>query len=211
MAKEERSYRWCFVAYPESLPENWKSILSDTYAKIFISPLHEFDVLEDEKGETLKKPHYHIILDFDRQKKSFSFVKEITDKLGQPIPQMVRSMRGQVRYMTHCDYPDKAQYPKEKIECLGGASIEQYFLNDYVLSKDTQTRIGKEIKAQIRKSNFFFYNEISDWCEQNNEEWYFYLDHYGRENIKCYLIARQKQLDFLSYKEGRPERANERS
>ena len=57
-----------FIVYPESAPENWRSILADKLqVKAIISPLHDKDILDDVE-QTPKKAHYHVILRFDNQK-----------------------------------------------------------------------------------------------------------------------------------------------
>ena len=53
---------WTFVVYPESAPEQWRTILDETYMRWVESPLHDKDVNPD--GE-LKKPHWHILLSAD--------------------------------------------------------------------------------------------------------------------------------------------------
>ena len=61
--EDTRSRLWVFVAYPESLPENWLDIIADWHVPCCISPLHDKDINAD--GEA-KKPHYHIVLQFMR-------------------------------------------------------------------------------------------------------------------------------------------------
>ncbi|MEE5905358.1 Rep family protein, partial [Streptococcus pneumoniae] len=50
---------WTFLVYPESAPENWRTILDETFMRWVESPLHDKDVNAD--GE-IKKPHWHILL-----------------------------------------------------------------------------------------------------------------------------------------------------
>lgn len=60
---ENKRYRnWTLIVYPESAPENWKSILSNELKLIFaISPLHDQDINPDG---SLKKAHWHVLICF---------------------------------------------------------------------------------------------------------------------------------------------------
>ena len=95
---------WTFVAYPESLPDNWKDILQRTGLGVAISPLHNKDI--NPSGE-LKKEHYHILLCFNGPT-TYNKVKSITDSLNATIPQRVLSCKGIIRYFTHKSKPFKA-------------------------------------------------------------------------------------------------------
>lgn len=120
-----RSLTWAFITYPESLPDNWLSILRDLHVMGAISPLHNSDV--DDFG-VLKKEHYHNVLKFP-SKKSLQQVYSIVRKLGCNVPpEPVESFEGYLRYLIHADDPDKAQYDKDKIIPLCGLDINSYFM-----------------------------------------------------------------------------------
>lgn len=122
----ERTRNWTFVIYPESAPENWRSIIDEEHIEWIESPLHDKDV--NESGETkgeLKKSHWHIAV-FFQGVKTFEQVKELTDKLNAPIPQKVASSKGVVRYMAHLDNPEKYQYERSQIIGHGGADVAMY-------------------------------------------------------------------------------------
>ena len=54
-----RAKDWTFIVYPESAPENWRSILADKLqVKAIISPLHDKDILDDVE----QTPKRHIIM-----------------------------------------------------------------------------------------------------------------------------------------------------
>ncbi len=117
----KRARLWTFVVYPESMPDNWLDILEQLYVATVISPLHDKDIdLNDE----LKKPHYHVLLLYEGNK-SYRQIKEITDSLNAPIPQVVGSAKGLVRYMLHIDNPDKYQYNAQDMKSLNGADISE--------------------------------------------------------------------------------------
>ncbi len=120
-----RSLTWAFIIYPESMPENWLSILRDTHIIGAVSPLHDKDITED--GE-IKKPHYHVLLKYP-SKKSIQQVYSLCFKLGSRVsPEAVESFDGYLRYLIHEDDPDKYQYNKEDIIPLCGLDVNSYFL-----------------------------------------------------------------------------------
>ncbi len=104
--RDTRTRNWSFIIYPESAPSNWRTILDDMHLEWIESPLHDKDI--NGNGEQ-KKAHIHILILFGGVK-AYEQVKEITDKLGQPIPERVHNVKSLVRYMAHLDNPEKAQY-----------------------------------------------------------------------------------------------------
>lgn len=107
---------WAFVAYPESLPENWVDIIQKIGIPFAISPLHDKDI--NPTGD-LKKPHYHVIVSYPGPAR-LSQVKTITEALNQPNPIPLEAVEGYYRYLTHRDNPEKAQYLEMDIRCLNG-------------------------------------------------------------------------------------------
>lgn len=117
----ERARVWAFIMYPESVPENWRSVLSDSHIPA-AAILHDRDVTAD--GE-LKKPHYHVML-FYRSVKSYAQVRALTDSLNATSPEQVGDTRGYVRYLCHADDPDKAQYSISEIIRFGGVDLRKW-------------------------------------------------------------------------------------
>jgi hypothetical protein len=162
--KDKRSRSWTFIVYPESVPLDWISILNDMNLKWIQSPLHDKDI--EETGE-VKKPHYHIALIFSTMK-SFEQIKEITDKLNSPIPQLVGSMEGLVRYMIHMDQPDKFQYLRSDIVSYGGADASEYFKvrssERYALISEMMDYIDNNNITEIKVIlNYARKNRFDDW------------------------------------------------
>ena len=117
MASRNRGFS--FIIYPESAPNNWRSIIDEFHVSWAESPLHEFDV--EPTGE-IKKPHWHIVLNFDSVK-SLDQVKELIKPLHGSIPIPLNSVRGMVRYFAHLDNPEKYQYPVDQIIGHGGMDV----------------------------------------------------------------------------------------
>ena len=115
---DSRSKIWNLMVYPDSAPENWKEMLVEEGIFFVCSPLHDKDVLDT--GER-KKAHWHVLLSFTSNK-TYKQVLEVAELLNAPIPKKARSTGGSIRYMTHMDSPDKAQY-KNRISKFMGISI----------------------------------------------------------------------------------------
>lgn len=122
MANDKHRY-WWFILYPESAPKDWKEVLTFRGLPCAISPLHEFD-LKNEEGE-VKKAHHHIILCYAGPT-TFNNVKRLTvDELGQTIPKAIDNVRGAYEYLTHKNNPEKYQYSDEEIQFLNGFDIKE--------------------------------------------------------------------------------------
>ena len=103
----KRSNLWCCVIYPQSLPNNYLSIIQSWHIPCVLSPLHDMDINADL---TEKKKHYHLLLDFGSgQNKSFDQVKSFTDQLNGTIPIICHNRQAMVRYFIHLDNPEKKQ------------------------------------------------------------------------------------------------------
>ena len=154
MKKKEnvKKRSWAFVAYPESLPSDWKEQLQKTGLRCVISPLHDRDI--NPTGEP-KKPHYHVLLCYDGPT-TYSNVRAFTNgKLGQTIPQPVEQVRGYYRYLTHEDNPEKAQYSKADIQTLNGFNI-----------RDFCEMTKGEIEKCIREiTQFVFDNAVMEYAD----------------------------------------------
>lgn len=120
--RDTRTRNWVFVAYPESVPLNWRDILDEQRIPWVESPLHDAD--ENADG-TEKKSHWHILLLYPG-KKSYQQVSAVTKKINATVPQECQSAKGTVRYMAHLDNPEKKQYARSEIIGHGGIDVAEY-------------------------------------------------------------------------------------
>lgn len=139
----KRGRNWWIVVYPESLPENWKEIISTE--PVAISPLHDKDVNADG---TKKKPHYHIVFNY-KGNKSFEQMDEMARVLRAPIPERISGLTGAVRYLTHMDNPEKYQYDNTEIQVFGGFDLESCL----ALSTGDKRQALKEMLGFISDNN----------------------------------------------------------
>lgn len=159
--KNVKKRYWAFVAYPESLPDNWLDILQATGLPFSLSPLHDKDT--NATGDH-KKAHYHVILCYQGPT-TFNSVKSLTERLNCPIPQPLEAVRGYYRYFTHADNPEKAQYSEYEIRSFNGFDI-----SDFVeLTKSEVLKIKIELQSIIRNLQLSEYCDFIDYIQDNLE------------------------------------------
>ena len=156
----EKAKYWAFVAYPDSLPENWQEILISTGLPCVVSPLHDVDINADD---TQKKPHYHIIMCFSNTT-TYTNAKKITDSLNATIPKAVKNIKGYYRYLTHQDNPEKAQYSEVDIITLNGFNKLDYF----DITRNEILSIKRQVKAFIVEHNINEYCDLLDYLDEAN-------------------------------------------
>jgi len=117
-----RARAWTFIVYPESAPDNWREILDGYFVPWSCSPLHDSDL--NAIGEP-KKSHWHILMSF-AGKKSYTQIMTISERICGTSPQICHDQKGLVRYFTHRDNPEKAQYRQQDIEAHNGFDLEEY-------------------------------------------------------------------------------------
>ncbi len=152
---------WAFIVYPESAPSDWLNILQVTGLPVAISPLHDKD--KNDGDGSPKKPHYHCIATYSGPT-TFNCVKSLTDKLNAPIPIPLESVRGNYRYFTHKDNPDKFQYEEKDISTLNGFNIA-----DFVeLTKSEVHAIVMKLEKLIREHDFIEYADVAEYLTDND-------------------------------------------
>lgn len=159
---EQRGRNWWFVAYPESMRNDWREWLNSQGLVWIESPLHDKDVNAD--GEP-KKAHYHLMFLFSGNK-SLAQIQEISDglsgiKLNVP-DNRVKEVRATVRYMVHADQPDKYQYG---LENLVGHGID---LSEFLTTTSDKKSALKEMAKYIRDNDITDFGELSDVAMEND-------------------------------------------
>ena len=163
--KDQRTRNWTFVLYEDSAPENWRDILDEEHIEWIESPWHDKDVNAD--GEP-KKKHKHILLMFGGVK-SYEQVKEITDKLGQPIPQRTHNAKAMVRYMAHMDNPEKAQYNQADIIAHGGVDLAELLRP----SCSERYSLIREMIDFVRSSGITEFQDLVDYASSERfDDWF---------------------------------------
>lgn len=177
---------WTFIMYPDSRPEDWKEYLQETGLQIAISPLHDKDINADE---TQKKPHYHVVLCFNGPT-TYKRVEEITNHLNATIPKRVMSLIGVIRYLTHKDNPEKAQYNEEEIITMNGLDINE-------IDGMTTTMIESMKRAiidLIRNLEMYEYATLIEYLRDNNMQDMLKVASNNTMFINSYLKSRKGRI-----------------
>ena len=182
-----RTRNWGIVMYPDSAPRNWKNILDENLTPYFVSPLHDKDVNADG---SLKKPHWHIVLMYSGVKR-LEQVQPLADELHAPAPKMLNNLRGAVRYLTHRDNPEKAQYDRSQIIEGCGAS--------YI---DASEDVGDVRDIFVEIIRFVRENDIRDFdvlldkiIEEGRMDWLYVVSEKRTLAISKYIDARWKRIN----------------
>ena len=162
MKKNTKGRVWSFIAYPESVPNDWERILSENLnLKWARSPLHDSDLNADD---TQKKSHWHIVLVFECVK-SYEQILTISKKINGTNPQQVHNFKGLLRYFIHLDNPEKAQYEIKDIYS-NGINVEQEILG----TSDYEEKIEDEIIEIIEKYDFVEYWDLITFLKMEYKE-----------------------------------------
>lgn len=181
-SKDSRSRNWTFIVYPESVPEYWRSYLDDMHIPWIESPLHDKDTNAD--GEP-KKTHIHVLLLFSG-KKSYEQIKEITDALNCPIPQICHDARSLTRYFAHLDNPEKWQYNVNDIIGHGGADPVEYL----DLLKSKLTVVLKEIFEFCGDYGMTEYSDFIEYCiYHDKQDWFKVATQYSTLALNTYFAS----------------------
>lgn len=184
--KEKRTRNWACLIYPRQsaedrteCPENWPEVLEQLGVKAAVSPLHDRDVYESDKvdentGELihkagdLKKPHRHVLFTFEGVK-SERQVKELFAKIGGVGCEPINSLYAQVRYLTHKDNADKAQYSSLDVLTFGGFEYKRYASTRDDEERDTTERMGKIFNI-MAEGNLDEFCHVAEYLWQNEPE-----------------------------------------
>lgn len=156
---------WSIVVYPESAPEDWRSILDDLVLPWVVSPLHDKDV---DKDGNRKKSHWHVIL--KTGKKSYNQIKKISDSINGAPPVGVLDPKSMVRYLVHMDQPAKFQYEKSDIEFHNGFDPKDWL----GLNTRQELELLDNLLGFCRDNEIDEYSELIFWAMDHDRDWFEY-------------------------------------
>lgn len=187
MTKEQRSSKWTFLFYKESVPEDYLDVLEELHIPFILSPWHDKDV-NRHTGE-FKKPHKHGAFFFDSLKSYSQVSNIISDKLNGPAHvEVVMSPTGLFDYFTHAENPDKTPYNIEDIEVGCGFDLDKFLM---------------EMKASD------FIHEVVDIIEENDFTEFEELVWYARSNNTALLgLIIERTYFFAKYLDSRRHNPN---
>lgn len=145
MANRGTLSKWFPMLIYEEQYENVKNVLKSIGYKYAMCK-HDKDITEN--GE-YKKVHWHVVVMSDKREWQASFAKRIgIDERFVQHP-LATEPNGAVRYLTHMDNPEKAQYDRAMIESnIAPAELERLHQKVWKKSKDEET---EELIEDIEK------------------------------------------------------------
>lgn len=151
---------WACIIYPDSAPPDWEDKLRMTGLRAAASPIHDKDT---QKDGSPKKPHYHVILQWDAKAsyKTAASVSKGTLRGTLPIP--LASPRGYYRYFCHLDNPNKARYNEADIVRINGFDPGD-FLD---LTASEKLEIKKHVIQMILDNDITEYADLTVRCMYN--------------------------------------------
>lgn len=185
--KSNRSAYFTFVAYPDSVPDNWSDIIDNYHIAWVCSPLHDKDFNADG---TPKKPHWHLMLAFDSVKAPEQ-AQMIANAVRGTLVQIAHSPRALVRYMIHMDNPEKAQYDKRDIRVHGGYDLQDYLTTGNISKYDTL----KAILAYVVEADIVEYEDLVIYCMYNEQSWFEALADNCTYMVNSFIKSRRNRKD----------------
>lgn len=180
ITKDNRVRNYACVVYPESAPDNWLQIISESKVPVLVSPLHDSDV--NPTGEP-KKPHYHVVVAYEG-KKSPEQARAFFETFGGVGCEVVQSLRGYARYLCHLDNPEKTQYSVEDVKAFG---------IDYVgtigLPTDKYKAIGEMIDW-VEANDINSFAELMVFARSQKYDWFRVLCDSSTLVMKEYIKSR---------------------
>lgn len=165
---------WVWVAYPESMAEEWREVLTNEGVPMFISPLHNRDRNADG---TPKKGHHHGLMLWDSPT-TYEVARPIADLIGAVMPPKnpkpgapkpyAMNVRTAARYLCHLDNPEKAQYDPNDVTCIN-CTLADYF--EIISSAGDDDAILDEITDYIDENGVVSFATFIRYCKQEKPEW----------------------------------------
>lgn len=188
--KRENRYRcWSLLFYPDSAPTDWADKLSELHLQIWVSPLHDKDVWNkaDEQRNPIhkagepKKAHWHLVVEYPNPVSLTAVFNDFECLNGSKMIERVRDKVPMVRYLTHKDDVNKAQYSPSDIILFGGADLD-------IFEQLGRAERHAELRAMRR---YIVDNGVIDffafclYCDDCMEQWSRLLD-----DNSAYIIER---------------------
>lgn len=194
----ERHKVWTLIFYPDSAPPEWRDLLADKHLRVWVSPIHDRDEWTEaderknkaHKAGTRKKPHYHLIVQYEVQEDRAGFLADFAELNGPQSVKAVKSLISMVRYLVHADDRDKAQYDKADVLTFGGADID---LVEQLGSHERREAIKSMIRY-IKEHNITDFCDFMDYCADCEMTWWGLLVDNSSYVIEKYIKSRRYKL-----------------
>lgn len=172
----------------------WQEQLTQTFLEAWVSPLHCDDVnsIDPDGTKHYKKPHFHVVLAWNKGTTTFDNAKRICKSFGGVIePREVGSLRGALRYLCHLDNPEKAQYEPKDVKCFNGA--EDYF-TAIELASDRDKAI-EEMEDFCDRYRITSYRVLSMYARKHHRNsWHRMLASTASYHMKAYVQSLEYEI-----------------
>ncbi|RIL36783.1 replication protein [Staphylococcus equorum] len=161
-----KARNFTFIIYPESIPEDWQSLLEKIDIPMAISPLHDKDeterkdLTEDEQkiiedgGKVYKKPHYHVLYVAKNAVTLESVRNKIKRALGNKAlshVEIVDGIESVYKYLTH-ESKDAIKKNKHKYDSQDIIHLNDFDIERYIFLDESQKRSLKNDLLSIVKN-----------------------------------------------------------
>lgn len=206
LVHDHKHWNYCCVVYEDSAPKDWIKICRSWGENVLISPYHDNDKQDDG---TSKKPHYHVIIlgstsyDYKWAIRLFNSINGIYDNPDQACDDskkefhnknfydhnIVHNKTKAIRYLTHKDDADKAQYNDADVIVIGCIDYQAL-----CMMESDKYKALSEIEDWCEDNQCYSYRFLSNYCRKNNFAWYKVLVDGGHNHI--YRFMRSLEYDL---------------
>lgn len=183
--KQRRVRNVATIVYLDSVDPEYIENLRLQHVRALLSPIHDKDLNKDGSP---KKPHRHLMLMFDGVQTEDQVRDVFTQVLGQNCSkhlEVIKSVRGYARYLTHMDDPDKAQYDATDVIAIAGVDYASLIATD---SDAADAAMWAEIYSYWREHRYepdmLYFSAFMDFCFVSHHDWWVYLS-----DKKAYVLS----------------------
>ena len=186
-----KARNFTFIIYPESIPEDWQSLLEKIDIPMAISPLHDKDeterkdLTEDEQkiiedgGKVYKKPHYHVLYVAKNAVTLESVRNKIKRALGNKAlshVEIVDGIESVYKYLTH-ESKDAIKKNKHKYDSQDIIHLNDFDIERYIFLDESQKRsLKNDLLSIVKNEHIVNVIDLMSFLDIYGEE-------YGIDNI----------------------------
>ena len=220
---DTRHTTYLAIFYPESAPEDWPDYIERTGCKVWVA-LHDEDTWDEKdekrnpehKAGTKKKPHYHMIWQYDSKQTVRQFARDVKYLNGCHEVKVCMSLCGSEQYLTHKNSPGKHQYDRSIIQLFGGADMSLYDMPTAEQAKEIRGAIYAFLASHPDMVELSGEGGFVEYMLQNEYDWFLLYTSEGLVGIRAReLLASNRGIQERKQKRQseemeRQHRANER-
>lgn len=202
------------VIYEDSAPKDWISIIRSWGENALISPYHDKDKRDDGSD---KKPHYHVQI-FGSTSHTYKWAMDFFDQIhgvyDDPDQEdkvefhnknfwdnnIIHNKTKAIRYLTHKDDADKAQYNDSDVIVIGCMDYQAL-----CMMEGDKYKALSEMEMWCEDNQVYSYRLLSNYARQNKFGWYKVLVDGGHHHMYRWLRSFEYDMQTMAeakYKNG---------